>query len=80
MDVNIATDIVADSYELMTPGKDEITLVAGDADYVPTVERVRARGFSFEVLFWSHAAARELKEAGTRFVSLDQYLGHLRRR
>jgi uncharacterized LabA/DUF88 family protein len=45
VDTHIATDMVADSYELMNPGDDEITLVAGDADYVPTIERLKGRGF-----------------------------------
>jgi uncharacterized LabA/DUF88 family protein len=76
IDTSIATDIVADSYELMKPGADEITLVAGDSDYVPTIKKMRDRGFRFTVMFWEHAS-RELKEAATTFVSLDQWLEHL---
>ena len=77
VDTNIATDITADSFELMDSQKDEITLVAGDVDYVPTVDRLRSRGFRFEVCFWDHAA-KELREACTNFVSLNAYLEHLR--
>ena len=77
VDTNIVTDIVADSFELMTPGEDEITLVAGDSDYVPTVERMMARGLDFYVVFWDHAA-RELKETCTAFVSLNPRLEHLK--
>lgn len=77
IDVNVATDIVSDSYELMDINTDEITLVAGDKDYVPTVERLRKRGIKFEVVFWNHAAS-ELRNACSRFVSLDGYLDHLR--
>ena len=69
--------MVADSYELMKPGEDEITLVAGDADYVPTIERLRARGFTVHVVFWDHAS-RELQEAATKFTPLNQYLAFLR--
>lgn len=47
-------------------GEDEITLVAGDADYVPTIEKLRARGFSVHVVFWEHAS-RELQDAATKF-------------
>ncbi len=36
VDTSISTDISCDSYELMNPENDEITLVAGDSDYVPT--------------------------------------------
>ena len=77
IDVHIATDIVADSYELLDPAKDEITLVAGDKDYVPTIERMIKRGINFELAFWDHAA-QELKDACSNFVSLNQYLEHLR--
>lgn len=76
IDTGIVTDIVADSYELMKPETDEITLVAGDSDYVPTVERIRKRGLKFTIMFWDHAA-RELREAATEFVSLNQWLEHL---
>jgi uncharacterized LabA/DUF88 family protein len=77
IDVNIATDIVADSYEVLDIEKDEITLVAGDKDYVPTIERLRRRNIRFEVAFWEHAA-HELKATCTKFVSLDPYLDYLR--
>lgn len=75
IDTSIATHIVADSFTLMKPD-DEVTLVAGDADYVPTVENLRERGFAFHVVFWEHAS-RELKEAASSFTSLDKFLDHL---
>lgn len=77
VDTNIATDVTADSFELMKPGRDEITLVAGDADYLPTIERIRGREFRFDVCFWDHAA-KELRDACSTFISLNQYLEHLR--
>ncbi len=77
IDTQITADIVDDSYTLMKPDRDEITLVAGDKDYVPVVEKVRRRGLTFHVVFWDHAA-RELREACSAFVSLNQYLDHLR--
>lgn len=55
VDTNIATDITADSFELMNPSKDEITLVAGDSDYISTIERLHKRGFRFDVCFWDQA-------------------------
>ena len=76
IDTSIATTIVADSYERMKSDRDEVTLVAGDADYVPTVEQLVGRGFKFHVVFWNHAA-RELKEAASQFTSLNPYLEHL---
>jgi len=79
IDVNIATDIVADSYEILDPETDVITLVSGDKDYVPTVDCMRKRGITFEVVFWDHAAA-ELKSSSSRFVSLNPHLNLLRLR
>jgi uncharacterized LabA/DUF88 family protein len=60
----------------MKPERDEIAFVAGDSDYVPTVERVRRRGLKFTVVFWDHAS-KELREAATDFVSLNPWLEHL---
>lgn len=77
IDTSIVTDMMADSYELMKPGIDEVTLVAGDKDYVPTIDNLRRRNFNLYVVFWERAA-RELKEAATTFISLDRYLDHLR--
>ena len=76
IDVNIASDMVADSYELLDVERDEITLVAGDKDYVPAIERLRRRDVKVEVVFWAHAA-QELKQACTRFTPLDEYIEHL---
>lgn len=77
VDTQMAADIVSDSYERMKPDEDEITVVAGDSDYVPVVEKLRQRGFSCSVVFWEQAA-RELKESASKFISLDPYLEDLR--
>ena len=69
--------MIADSYERMTLGKDEVTLVCGDRDLVPAVEKLRQRGFEVHVVFWEHASG-ELKKASTKFISLNGYLNHLR--
>ncbi len=70
VDTSIAADMVADSYEVMKPGSDEVTLVSGDRDLVPAVEKLRKRGLQVDVVFWDHAAA-ELKAAASSFVSLN---------
>jgi uncharacterized LabA/DUF88 family protein len=75
IDTGIATAIMRDSYELVKPG-DEITLVAGDRDYVPTAEDLQRRNIPLVVMFWDHASG-ELKEAASKFVALDPYLDHL---
>jgi uncharacterized LabA/DUF88 family protein len=50
VDTSIAADMITDSYDLMDPAKDEITLVAGDRDHVPAVEKLRQRGFRVDVV------------------------------
>jgi len=77
VDTNIATDIVYDALKVMNPKEDEITLVAGDSDYVPTVEKLTNDGYRFYIVFWDHAA-RELKDVCTQFTSLDPHLEYLR--
>lgn len=78
IDTDIVATMIEDSYELLTIGEDEITLVSGDADYVPAIEKLKKRSIPVHVVFWNHAS-RELKDIATRFISLDPYLDHLRR-
>ncbi len=77
VDTQIAADIIADSYEWMQQGRDEVRLVAGDTDYVPVIEKLQGRGFPCVVVFWAHAS-RELKEAASEFIPLDDRLEALR--
>ena len=77
IDTDIVATMIEDSYEILQKG-DEITLVAGDGDYVPAIEKLKKRGIPVHVVFWGHAS-RELKDAATRFINLDGYLDHLGR-
>jgi hypothetical protein len=77
IDTDIVATMIEDSYEIYKAG-DEITLVAGDSDYVPAIEKLRKRDIPVHVVFWNHAA-RELKEAASKFVALDPYLEYLSR-
>ena len=54
------------------------TLVAGDGDYVPAIEKLKKRGITVHVVFWAHAA-QELRLAATKFIALDPFLEHLAR-
>jgi uncharacterized LabA/DUF88 family protein len=76
IDTTITRDITKDSYERMKSGIDQVTLVAGDGDYVPIAEDLIERGFTFEVAFWEHAS-HELKAACSKFISLNPNLEHL---
>ncbi|MEW5782066.1 MAG: NYN domain-containing protein [Pseudomonadota bacterium] len=77
IDTGIATLMTKDAYKYGKPAEDVFVLVAGDKDYVPTLNELRADGYNVEVVFWNHAA-QELKEAATKFISLDGFLDNLR--
>jgi uncharacterized LabA/DUF88 family protein len=47
-----------------------IIIVAGDADYVPVVERVQKRGWFVEAWYWGNAAEKLVKTVN-RFENLD---------
>lgn len=76
IDTGIATLLTKDAYKHGKPGEDVFVLVAGDADYVPTINELKSDGYTVEVVFWSHAA-RELREVASKFTPLDSYLDHL---
>jgi uncharacterized LabA/DUF88 family protein len=79
VDGSVITDMSLDAIEKMNHNNDEITLVAGDADYVPTLLALRERGFRFDVCFWDHAS-RELKDACSKFISLNDHLEFLKKK
>ena len=77
VDVAIAHKMTKDAYTgVVRRGEDEMTLVAGDKDYVPVVEDLVKSGFIVHVVFWDHAA-KEIRETASKFVSLNQYLDFL---
>lgn len=82
IDTGIATLLTkdaykSDAYKAGKPKEDTFVLVAGDADYVPTVKALQEDGLVVEVVFWNHAS-RELKEVASKFIGLDEYLDALR--
>lgn len=77
IDTGIATLITKDAYKTGKVSEDVFVLVAGDADYVPTINELKKDGYYIEVVFWNHAA-KELKDAASKFISLDKYLETLR--
>ncbi|HRX55993.1 MAG TPA: NYN domain-containing protein [Verrucomicrobiales bacterium] len=76
IDTDIVAHMIEDSYELGDAKVDEITLIAGDADYVPALQKLRKRGFKIDVVYWS-IASKELKAEASKFISLDKYCKHL---
>ena len=77
IDTDIVATMIEDSYEVLQAG-DEVTLVSGDSDYVPAIEKLKRRGIPVHIVFWKQAS-REIKEAATSFIELDQWLEYLKR-
>ena len=69
LDMKVGLDMQRLIFTEATPGT--IALVAGDADYVPVIDELRANNWTVEVWYWSHAA-KALKGAADRFESLDK--------
>jgi len=76
VDASLSMALAADSYTRIDQVRDEVTLAAGDADYVPVVENLTGRGIRVYVLFWEHAS-RELKAAATVFKALNPFFAVL---
>lgn len=80
VDVAIATQMMEDSYEHMRSDRgDMVVLIAGDRDYVPTLESLRKRGFRSLVVFWEHATARDIRDAADDYSPLEPLFEHLTR-
>ena len=76
IDTGIVAAMTKDAYTICNREDDTVTLAAGDGDFVPAVVQLVEDGFNVEVVFWDHASA-ELKQACSRFISLDPILNHL---
>jgi uncharacterized LabA/DUF88 family protein len=77
IDTGIATMMTRDAYKFANTKDDLFVLVAGDKDYVPTVETLKGDGFKIEVAFWDHASP-ELRRIASKFTSLNEHLETLR--
>ncbi len=75
VDSTMVMNITEDMLTIAERG-DIFIIMAGDADYLPVVNNVKAKGFEVHVLFWDHAAT-ELKRAADNFLSLNGYLQQL---
>lgn len=75
VDMEMGMDVAQLLYTI--PASKTIIIAAGDADYLPAIERAKGKGWQVEVWFWSNAAV-ELQKAASRFVALDPHLEFLR--
>ncbi|MCC7435383.1 MAG: NYN domain-containing protein [Methanoregulaceae archaeon] len=79
VDTGLVTRMVKDAYTKLDKTADRIVLVAGDADFVPTVQELRQDGFEVDVCFWAHAS-RELAAVASEFFDMTPHVEHLRLR
>ncbi|MDI6757463.1 MAG: NYN domain-containing protein [Endomicrobiia bacterium] len=54
------------------PHPGTIALVAGDEDYLTTLERCLKKGWSVETYFWSQCSSKLKKLNNAKFIELDQ--------
>jgi uncharacterized LabA/DUF88 family protein len=74
-DVEMGMDIAE---RILTVAVPQVMVVAaGDADYLPAVNRAKGKKWEVEVWFWSNAAI-ELKSAADKFYPLEEYFDFLR--
>lgn len=71
VDMKMGIDITKLILGVSEPGT--IVIVAGDADFLPVIEEVQAKGWLAEIWYWS-CAAEVLKGQANRFVDLDSAL------
>jgi len=78
VDTGIVAAMVKDAYTRVKKDQDTLSLVAGDGDFVPAVQDLKADGFKVDVVFWGHASG-ELKDACSKFYNLNSYLELLKK-
>jgi len=76
VDTQLVVDMMEDAGSA-DPNKDIFILIAGDADYIPAIRKIKSKNFRVQVLFWNHASSIELKNE-TTFKSLDGYFNEVR--
>ena len=65
--VNAVRDTLDDN-----PQPGTIAMVAGDQDYVSTLERCVKKGWNVEIYFWAQASSQLKRISKVKFIELDQ--------
>ncbi len=76
VDSAMVAAMMEDLYTIAKQG-DIFILMTGDADYIPVIQKIKAKNYEVHVLFWDHAA-NDLKKEADKFLSLNGYLDTLR--
>ena len=78
VDTQMSADMVEDLYTVIQHGQDEVTLVSGDADHIPAVEKILAAGVEIHVVGWAHCTSRELIEVSSSFTDMTPQVDYFR--
>ncbi|MBX9783081.1 MAG: NYN domain-containing protein [Chitinophagaceae bacterium] len=70
--INAIRDTLEDN---PTPGT--IAIVAGDQDYIPTLERCLKKNWKVELYFWEQASSQLRNLSGIEFHNLDQHFDQI---
>jgi len=71
VDVALVTDLLSFAWE---NAYEDAVLVSGDADYTGAVEKVQGKGKNVEVVSWRESLSRELKNAASKVIYLDDII------
>ena len=75
VDTEMAISLVEETCEL--PRGAVVTLVAGDDDFTPAVQRLVRRGLKIDLVGWEYSISRELRSLARRVLMLDQHFASL---
>lgn len=78
VDTQMSADMIEDLYAVIEQREDEVTLVSGDADHIPAVEKIIRAGVDVHVVGWKHCTSRELIEVASSFTDLTPKVGYFR--
>lgn len=75
VDVALVTDLLSLAWE---GAYEDAVVISGDADYTEAVKRAKSKGKIIEVVGWRDSLSRELKEAASKVVYLDDIADKVR--
>ncbi len=74
----VDAQIVDDLNTILQQGKiKEVVIVAGDKDYLGTLQKLQASGVSITIVSFENAISPELRLIANRFIPLNQHLGKI---
>jgi uncharacterized LabA/DUF88 family protein len=69
-DLGMSVDMIQQAKKL-----DTVVLVTGDGDFAVLVDHLQSMGCRVEVMSFGRSSAKELREAATKFIDMDENQG-----